>query len=173
MLLTVLIPTIGRPTLARAMQSVASQTVPTACVVEHDPERTGCGPTLNRALPKVATPWVATMGDDDALHPQYAELLASLDHSSVDLFVFRMEYPDGSRLPLATTAADLRFGQVGCSYAVRTDLVRELGGWIDEPCSPVLAEDWELIQAARRAGARIEVVHRVVYYVRHNPFEEA
>ena len=54
---TIVIPTIARFTLQRTIDSARAQTVPCELVVEHDPDRTGCGPTLNRALERVRTEW--------------------------------------------------------------------------------------------------------------------
>lgn len=166
-LLTVVIPTIDRPTLARAVDSVMRQTVPTYWIVERDPNRTGCGPTINRALRRVTTPWLATLGDDDTLHAMFTELLATQDQAA-DMVIFQMQYEDGSRLPLATDPADLNLGLVGCSYAVKTDVARSIG-YIEQPCTPLLAEDWEMIRTIRDQGGDIRIVHRVAYYVRHDP----
>ena len=145
------------------MESVRAQTVACELVVERDPERTGCGPTLNRALAKVTTRWVATLGDDDTLTPDFAEQIQDQD---ADLLVFQMCYANGTVLPTVTDPADLHFGGVGCSYAVKTDVARRIR-WIAEPCTPTLAEDWEMIRAVRDSGGIVRVIPRVVYRVRH------
>lgn len=163
-MLTVLIPTLGRDTLERAVDSVKTQTVPCEVIVEYDPTRTGAGPTLNRMLPHVRTPWVATMGDDDELDPRYAELLAAQDQT-LDLVIFQMRYQDGRVLPTHTEPAHLAFGGVGCSYAVKTEVARRIG-WIREPCHSLLAEDWEMIRTVREMGGNIRIVPQVTYYVR-------
>jgi len=164
-LLTVLLPTLGRPTLDRAVQSVEAQTVPCDLIVEHDTDRIGAGPMLNQMLPRVTTPWVHTFADDDTLEPTFAELLAEQDQAA-DLIVFQMRYENGTVLPTVTDPADLRFGAVGCSYAVKTHLARRYG-WIREPCSNMLAEDWEMIRSVRDNGGVIRIVPEVVYRVRH------
>lgn len=167
--LTVIVPTIGRESLGRAVHSVARQSVPTECVVEADFGRTGCGPTLNRAVGRVSTPWVATMGDDDALDPLYAQTLAEQPLDDLDLVVFQMRYPDGTVLPTVSDPEALRHGGVGCSYALRTRLAHTVG-WIGEPSRPYFNEDWEMLSAVRELGGRIAVVPRVMYYVRHAPW---
>lgn len=164
-LLTVLLPTLGRPTLDRAVASVEAQTVPCDLIVEHDTERIGAGPMLNRMLPRVVTRWVSTMGDDDTLMPHFAELLAAQDPHA-DMVVFQMRYQGGGVLPTVADAADLRFGAVGCSYAVKTSVARRYG-WITEPCTNMLAEDWEMIRSVRDNGGVIRIVPEVVYRVRH------
>jgi hypothetical protein len=164
-LLTVLLPTLGRPTLQRAIASVEAQTVPCDLLVEHDTERIGAGPMLNQMLPRVATPWVSTFADDDTLETTFAELLAAQDQSA-DLIVFQMRYEGGSVLPTVTDPAELRFGGVGCSYAVKASVARRYG-WITEPCTNMLAEDWEMIRSVRDNGGVIRIVPEVAYRVRH------
>lgn len=62
--------------LARALASVAAQTVPVDRVsIAYDYDREGAGPTRTRALRQVKTTWVAFMDDDDELLPQHLELL--------------------------------------------------------------------------------------------------
>lgn len=165
MTLTVLIPTVGRPSLPHAARSVELQTAPTGLIVESDPDRTGCGPTLNRMLPLVQTPWLSTMGDDDMLGPHYTERFLAQDLDALDMVIFQMRYADGRVLPTVTEPSALMHGNVGATYIVRTDLVREVGGWIKEPSRPFLAEDWEMIAAVRALGARIRIVHEIHYHV--------
>lgn len=167
-LLTVLLPTLGeRLTLPVAMASVEAQTVPCELLVEYDTDGIGAGPMLNRMLPMVATPWVSTFADDDFLDPRFAEWLEA--EQDADLVIFQMRYEEGLTLPQVTRPEDLRFGHVGCSYAVRTEVARRVGGWIDVPCTPSLAEDWEMIRSVRDSGGVIRIVPRVAYYVRHQP----
>lgn len=167
-LLTTIIPTIGRGTLGRAIRSVKDQTEPTDLVVEMDERRTGCGPTLNRGLELVETPWVNTMGDDDVLHPQFTESLrriVTVHKQDFDMVVFQMEYQWGMVLPREMDASKWYHGDVGCSYAIKTELAREIK-WIDEPCQPGLGEDWEMIDEVRARGGIIHVAPVVRYYVR-------
>ena len=156
----------------RAIRSVRWQTVATTLLVERDPLRTGTASTLNRALPKVDTDWACTLGDDDVLHPQFAEWL--MEHAEeVDLLIFRMQFPNGFTIPHTEDVAALQHGLVGASYAVRTDLVRELGGWHKAPADlrkTTSSEDWMMIASARDMGARLRVVPQVAYYAKHNPF---
>lgn len=163
--LTVIIPTIGRDTLGRAVRSVVGQTKRTLTVIEPDPDRTGCGPTLNRALPRVETEWVATMGDDDVLHQRYAEWVA--EYASADMVILQMRLERGlSILPQVRSPSKLRFGNVGASYALRTSIAREIG-WIGRPSvKGEIAEDWSMIEAVRERGRAIVIVPRIAYFVR-------
>jgi hypothetical protein len=164
-LLTVLLPTLGRDTLGRAIQSVRCQTVECELAVEVDLRGEGAGPMLNRLLERVTTPWVSTFADDDTLEPHFAEMLAAQDQAA-DLIVFQMRYAGGCVLPTVTDPAWLRFGEVGCSYAVKTSVARRYG-WIAEPCTNNLAEDWEMIRSVRDNGGVIRIVPEVAYRVRH------
>jgi hypothetical protein len=170
--LTAIIPTIERPSLVRAIRSVRWQTVATTLLVERDPSRTGTASTLNRALPKVETDWVCTLGDDDVLDPHFAEWL-TMHADQVDLLIFLMRFPNGFTIPPTQDVAELKHGLVGASYAVRTELVRELGGWHKAPPEvrrETSSEDWMMIATARDMGARLRVVPQVAYYAKHNPF---
>lgn len=163
-MLTVIIPTTGRDSLKYAVQSVERQTVETKIVVEYDWAYTGTGPTLNRGLTHVETEWVCALGDDDTIAPWFAERLE--EYQDADMVIFQLQYPDGQKLPFTTNVDALIFGSVGSSYAIKTELVWKLGGWIDEPCDDTLAEDWTIIEMARDSGATIIVVPEVAYYVR-------
>lgn len=159
-LLTVVIPTIDRATLQRAIDSVLEQTIPCELVVEHDPARTGCGPTLNRALAKVRTSWMAGLADDDVFLPTFARRVA--DHAEqADMVIFRMQYPEGHWLPVVGEVSELAEGNVGSSFAVRTEIARRIG-YMTVPCEGSgKAEDWEMISAVRDAGHRILIVPEV------------
>lgn len=161
-MITVLIPTIGRDTLMRAVDSVLAQTVRCEVHVLHDKERIGPGPMLNRMLPFVHTPWVAGLADDDSFEPHFAKLVTQ-QPQDVDMLVFQMRYPDGRVLPWTTNPDELTFGGVGASYVTKTEMARKVG-WIDRPYPE--PEDWPMICAVREIG-KIVVVPEVVYRIRH------
>jgi hypothetical protein len=169
--LTAIVPTIGRSTLGRAAASVERQSVETIVHVSRDPQQTGIVPTLNRALPHIGTEWLCTLGDDDVLHPKYAEYLMP-EISGSDLVMFRMKFEPGQILPITDRIEALGFGTFGASYAMRTDLAREFGGWCASPLARPgkSGEDWTMFEAARAAQARIKVLPTVAYYVGHDPF---
>jgi len=81
-LVTVVIPSIPPRVrlLRRAVYSVLNQTYPVAGIsIAVDNDREGAGPTRQRALDGVITPWVAFLDDDDEFLPLHLELL--LDHA--------------------------------------------------------------------------------------------
>jgi len=79
---TVVIPSIPPRArlLRRAVFTVLNQTHPAAGIsIALDLHREGAGPTRQRALDGVTTPWVAFLDDDDEFMPLHLELL--LDHA--------------------------------------------------------------------------------------------
>ena len=163
--LTVVVPTIGRRTLTRTVDSILDQTVPCEYLVVSDLARNGTGPTQNLACESVATTYVGFVGDDDRLDIRYHEWM--LDVGEFDLLVFTMQYPGGVILPQSgTEPGDLSFGSVGGSYVIRTELVRA-HPFITEDATAGLNEDWWMIRTLRDAGAKVVVSPRIAYFVRH------
>lgn len=162
---TIVIPTIARWTLQRTIDSARAQTIPCAIVVEHDPDRTGCGPTLNRALDRVETEWFGPVADDDVLCNDFAE--RTLEHAAyADMVVFQMLMKDGRVLPETMDPAELMFGSVGGTFAMRTSLAREIRYMNGQSGhNYARAEDWEMIQAVRGRGGRIVVVPEIMFVV--------
>lgn len=155
-LVTFIVPTIGRPSLAAALRSVHMQSNGRwRCVVVGDgiepdlvegadyrdadrfiyvraARSNSAGITRNVGLAFVNTPWVAFLDDDDTLSPDYVQALEVESTNGrgeeAGCIVFPMLHPDLGVLPPPelTDAIDLRWGQVGISFAVRQE-------WLDEP----------------------------------------
>ena len=161
--LTIVVPTIGRATLWRAVASVLCQTVPVEFSVVSDRDKHGCAATLNRAVLTVMTPYVAGVGDDDRLDAHFHQWFIE-ENDDADLFVFTMRYPedwnDGRELPEERDPSMWEGGDVGGSYVVRTELARRF------PFATA-AEDWNMIRTVRDFGFKVQVSERVAYYVRH------
>jgi hypothetical protein len=162
---TIVIPTIARWTLQRSIDSARAQTVPCELVIEHDPDRTGCGPTLNRALTRVRTEWFGPVADDDVLMPSFAE--RTLEHAdTADMVIFQMQHPAYGVLPMTTDPQELCFGQVGGTFAMRTQLAKEIGYMNGHSGhNGALAEDWEMVSKVRAGGFRIIIVPEVMFLV--------
>jgi hypothetical protein len=148
--------------LSRALASVTAQTLaPTAVIVEWDHNRTGAGPTKNRAIEKVTTEWLAMLDDDDAFLPDHLEKLyrcAMETGADVVYPIPRWEIPDGY------SANTLRFGlpfdpeelrrrpYIPNTVLVRTELVCQVGGF---ECYPGTAwDDYGLFIKLLDAGAK-------------------
>jgi hypothetical protein len=166
--LTVAIPTIGRPTLLYAIQSVLAQTVPTDLVVVHDhkPLTDGPGPKLNQAVAASRTEWMAFLGDDDRLDVHYHEwLLEMTAQRDVDVVVFTARYSDSGTLPTTTELSQLDAnGGAGYALAWRTDLARD-HPFIAE--TPGVHWDKAALDTWRAANAKVAMSSRIAYYIRH------
>ena len=163
--LTIVVPTIGRPTLQRALDSVLAQTVPVEFIVASDVAREGCGPTMNRAVAAVKTEYVGFVADDDRLSVHYHEWFLE-ENPGADLFIFTMRYEDGHELPRITNPDGLIHGEVGASFLMRTEVCREFP-YVKEVVEQGYNEDWEMISAVRTAGYRIHISQRVAYFIRY------
>lgn len=101
---TIVIPTIpGREDLlARAVGSVNAQTVPVAAVIiQLDADRRGAAATRNAALPRVQTPFLGWLDDDDVLLPDHVQTLVDGQNESGADLVFTYAEFVGGRDPLA------------------------------------------------------------------------
>lgn len=178
---TFIVPTIGRDTLSRALDSVKAQTVSDwdAIVVadgvdipnpdhvqihvERLEQRFGTNNygaiARNRGLDMATGEWVAFLDDDDRLDKQYAEWLHD-EVADADFVIFRMTYEGGPVLP---PGADILPCQVGISFSARLQFVKERNIKFD----PGPNEDWHFIQTVLGHSARLKVSDHIAYYVRH------
>jgi cellulose synthase/poly-beta-1,6-N-acetylglucosamine synthase-like glycosyltransferase len=130
----------------------------------------------NGALALVNTEWVIFLDADDELEEGYIEAMAA---GTADVRVPAVRYVAAAatstraRMPMvaghrhACTGDCLAFGNwIVIGAAVRTDLVRKVGGWRDFPWS----EDYDLWARCWLAGATFEPVPTAVYraYVRRD-----
>lgn len=182
--LTFIVPTIGRDTLPRALESLYAMHVPDRWIayvvfdglepthVSSDPrvytvplqERhgaAGCaGHVRNLAMDHVHTPWMAFLDDDDCVRPRYIlQWMEELRRTpSVDVVVFRMQMPDGRILP-PKDSVRLEEGKVGISFAMRTATRARFP-------TQGLVEDYQLLRELNEHGWRMVLSPAVVYDVR-------
>lgn len=168
---TFIIPTIGRPTLNRAVRS-ALETSARVLVVADDrniqlethpslsivytptPLRSG-GLSRNYGVKLAETPWVSFLDDDDAVTPDYVERLEECP--SCDVVIFRMQHP---RLGLVPKIPMIAFGNVGISFSARTH-------WMERICFPAeRPQDFHILRGLEDAGARIHFSPHLTYHVR-------
>lgn len=128
----------------------------------------------NAALALVRTPWVIHVDADDELSADYCEQMAT---GTADLRVPAVAYVRGGqrRAPYIPRVAGHRHdccaecltdgNWIVVGACVRTQLVRDVGGW--EPFS--WSEDWALWARCWRAGATVEVIPSAVYVAHVNP----
>jgi glycosyltransferase involved in cell wall biosynthesis len=188
---TFIIPTIGRDTLYRTLESLLAQTVTdwrAIVVVDQsgnfklpldDPrifvfgliEKLGhghcSGQVRNCGMALGGSTWCGFVDDDDRLDTHYVEWLGQ-ECDGNDLHIFKMRYSPPREdaivtLPRTTDVAGLRAAEVGISFAVRTEFQQERDVWFTSE----EFEDWLFIKRCLDAGARCKISEHVAYYVRH------
>jgi glycosyltransferase involved in cell wall biosynthesis len=134
--------------------------------------------TRNEALEQVRTRFVVYLDADDELEPGYIQ---AMETGTADMRVPSVRYVTDlqkTRAPMllkvwgpthrrhdctADCLPDGNFMVIGT--AVRTDLLREAGGWRDFPWS----EDWDAWLRCWHAGATIETIPTAVYRAHVRP----
>lgn len=171
MKITAAIP-VHRPrfhsTLPRALASVFEQTRPVdALVVATDLDHAGAAATRNRALAMVRTDWVAFLDSDDMWRPFHLEALAAhAQETGADLVFPHFDVINGfdpfaqwEGVPFDPVELG-NHNRVPVTVLVRTELLREAGGFQpagppDNPC-----DDWGAWRALVAAGGTISHLNR-------------
>jgi glycosyltransferase involved in cell wall biosynthesis len=121
----------------------------------------------NKCLDKVETEYVVHLDADDILLPGY---VSAMQTGSADVRVPMVKNMHSRRKqPYSFTVHGhhhscqpeclLEGNYIVVGAAVRTELVREVGGWWDEP----LYEDWSLFLRCHQAGATFEYITDAIY----------
>lgn len=188
-MITFIIPTIGRDTLSKTINSLLAQTVKEwkAIVVcdgipkiNFDDKRIKCinipkkgklnhaGAVRNLAIKDATTQWVAFVDDDDTLGPDYVEKFNEEISLNPDAkcIIFRMTTVyDKSGIFPRPTDSNFFINKVGISFAMRKDL-----NLFFEPSS---AEDFYLLNKIRSQNNKIIISPYVTYFVREQPKQMA
>lgn len=180
--ITFIIPTIGRNSLSKAVQSVIDQPDWNwNCIVVFDgkspnysvdnshvqiiqvPRQGWPGLVRNQAIPLVTTKWVAFLDDDDWLASSYIQTLKDFERSYPNVDIFQFTYRDvstGNTRPSAGTR-ELRMGESGISFAVKTDFVQKNNiSFVADSC-----EDYYFLNSCVEKGANYFVTNSTQYYV--------
>lgn len=154
---TFIIPTIGRPTLQRALESV-----PFTADYLYLKDDNGRGPAAirNQLIQSAQTKWVSMLDDDDTVTPDYVQRLEEelKNHPDADVIYFREYFLWGQVMPLHPHCG---WGNVGISFSVRRDLAIEM------PFRDERYEDFEFIHRLERAGKKIVFSNYLTYKARH------
>lgn len=174
--LAVVIPTTGRDTLERAVQSAKACADQVIVVADGCPDipadlHVNCGaPGLarNAAALHIWTDWVGFLDDDDVLAPDVYRAAIEEHADAADLIVQRMSHPELGFIPRPGTETELFHGNVGISFALRASLFRD-HPFIAGPPLTMRGEDYELIRRLRDQNRAVMVSGAVGYVV--NPEE--
>lgn len=180
-----------RHLLADAIESVLGQTLPpSAIAVVFDEQRAGAAATRNRAWRSLDTDWIAFLDDDDTLHPNHLRALLMHAETTGADFLYPWFDIDGGTDPLAcpvdgelVSPFGVPFGDEQAAYVcdvgnfvpvttlVRRSLLEDVGGF-PQPASDdwphPTAEDWGLLIAVIRSGAKVAHLPERTWTWRHH-----
>jgi len=182
--ITFIIPSIGRDTLRRTLDSLIGQTIPTwNAIVVFDgisatinipdtrirfmeiEKKGNAGFVRNEGIKEATTEWVGFVDDDDILTPNYIECF-NREKNNKDVIIFRMKTPDGKIFPLPGDT-DFKFGEIGISFCYKRIFAVNRGLMFKNVDGLVsgIGEDWGLLDRLRSALARIYMSIHTTYHV--------
>jgi glycosyltransferase involved in cell wall biosynthesis len=184
-MITFIIPSKGRLTLPRTIQSLKRQTdsdfktivvydgmhiqneIPdiTYMNIEKVGFKNAGGAVRNAAIPFVETDWVGFVDDDDTLLPSYVSDFREhvLLFPEADIFVFRCVFSDMKILPPKYTSDTLELTKVGIYFAIKTNVLKEFN------FIPSGKEDWDLLRRCSEADKKIYLSPCINYAVQFDP----
>lgn len=187
--ITFIIPTVGRLTLIKTIQSLYRQTNNNwKCIIVCDGielhneiqnvinndnrisvitiKKTGirnnAGYVRNEGIKLVTTGWVGFVDDDDELSPLYVDTFIESrgDNIGIKCIIFRMMYNDGGIFP-ENNSNNFVKERVGISFCYNMSLVTE--GIIFQSNS---IEDFILLNSIREGGHKMLLSNKICYFVR-------
>lgn len=176
-----IIPTIGRHTLEKTLESVGNiqpvegwkcdslvvfdgiePTVINSIRIEKSGESNHAGRVRNEGIKYVSSDWIGFVDDDDIVHPGYLKALSECPIDEVDVVIFRMVYAKNGLILPPPGANEFRMCEVGISFCVRRSCFTDDGIWFE----PSAVEDYTLLDTLRSRGKKIHMSEAVVYMVR-------
>lgn len=180
---TFIIPTMGRSSLAKAVNSLEKQVLnnwkaivvfdnryevnftPTSDkVMVMQADKGGHAGTIrNYAMDYVATDWMAFLDDDDWVAPSYTQKLRGylIARPELDLVIFTYkDVTNGNTIP-HKNQKKIESCKVGISFAVKTEFVRLNKIKFTE----FAVEDFRFLDECSRFGAKYFIPHDLQYYV--------
>lgn len=172
-LVTFVIPTIGRESIVRTIQSLKDQHnqnwkafICGEISYETDDERItyirhkgSAGENRNQALSRITTEWTAFVDDDDGISPDYVDKLIE-ESPGYDCIVWRMLRPDLGIMP---RYQKIEWGNVGIHYALKTSLFHQF------PFMKRKNQDYFQLIQVEEAGYKIKFSDHLLYYARTEP----
>lgn len=180
-MITIIIPTVNRPTLELSVNSLINQTNPNwnALILFDGIKKRNfkdkriktlsipkvgrfglrhgnAGLVRNVGISKVKTEWIGFLDDDDTLTPDYVELLLN-KYKDYDLVVFRMKWHTGRIIPNPLNN-DIVLNDVGISFAYKSKYKNE---FINSD-----GEDFDFLDRLKTKVKNYIVAEEVTYSVR-------
>jgi glycosyltransferase involved in cell wall biosynthesis len=171
------IPPRADKELHRAVDSVLMQTLrPDALVTVTDHGREGGAATRNRGLAMVDTRWTAFLDDDDWWDPEHLERMFALQNATGADLVYPWftvvggfdPFGDMEGQPFSASELERR-NYIPVTVLVRTDLLRDVGGFQPLGPSDNPNEDWGAWRAMLAEGAQFVHLNRRTWYWNHGP----
>lgn len=182
-MLTFIIPTIGRDTLATTLDSLRAQSdkrwkaivlfdgIPPT-LESPDPRisiltcpklgqgKNHAGRVRNIGMEKATTEWVGFVDDDDTLSPQYTQTFYQeiASYPKMDTIIFRMSQGNIILPPLSIDTFQKNY--VGISFAMRRSLFQKF------KMEPSATEDYDLLDRIRSGGHPMMISPYTLYFVR-------
>jgi glycosyltransferase involved in cell wall biosynthesis len=188
-MITFIIPSIGKPTLQRAINSIKNQTsddwkaiiifdgIEPTISIDNDKFSVlkiekrgvggnGAGNVRNHGMKFVETEWIAFLDDDDTIASDYVETFKKdlLVESSADVIIFRMYRPNLNPVILPQLETDNFYqNEVGISFALRTEIFKKGHSFV-----PSAVEDYNYLNDLRDNKYCIMISPHVKYFVNGN-----
>ena len=184
-IITFIIPTIGRTTLTRTVNSLINQTnsewkaiiifdgiekieFPDKRITSITIPKTGnmggihgeSGLVRNAGLKLVDTEWVGFLDDDDTIHAEYVEKLKT-DFIDNDFVIWRMKFKNGNIIPRPNNNT-LRFGNVGISFCYNRNKIGTIYFKTNRN-----GEDFDMIGQLINKSSNYTVTKDSYYFVAH------
>jgi glycosyltransferase involved in cell wall biosynthesis len=183
--ITFIIPTIGRNTLERAIQSIENQTnnewkiivifdgikstlknsnsnskIRVLEIEKKGIDKNSAGNVRNHGMKYADTEWIAFLDDDDVISPDYVETFYKeiQDYPFVDVLIFRMLRDDVIIPKLKTD--NFYQGDVGISFVINKKILNNV------KFIPSGVEDYNFLNEARKQKFVIMISPYVKYFVR-------
>lgn len=184
---TFIIPSMARPSLDKALQSVVDQTdwnwhtivvfdgveIPINIKYLEDNHFTfltlskqgHAGLVRNHVLHRVATEWIAFLDDDDFLAPTYVQKLKeySSKNPDTDIIIFSYKDVENGNLQPPRNLNVIKECNVGISFAIKRSFVNKHGISFKEGG----IEDYRFLKDCVDAGAKYLITHDIQYFVGH------
>jgi len=188
-MITFIVPTIGRKTLERTVNSIKSQSCDDwKCIIIFDGikktieidddrisyleiEKTGegrnsAGGVRNKGMELCTTEWIGFVDDDDCITPHYVESLKKEIELKPDLdcVIFRMNVKRSKIIPLPNTKMFV-CGSVGISFSMKTSLFKSGIKFIPSSC-----EDFLMLTKIKEEKHKIVISPYITYLTYQNHY---